>query len=57
MKRGLISWDRVELPAAALEARLAAIEQLCGKFDVPALAAYSDVGRPNDVRYISNFMP
>jgi hypothetical protein len=57
MKRGLISWDRAELPAAAFDARLAAVYQLCADFDVPALVAYSDVCRSNDVRYISNYMP
>ena len=57
MKRGLISWDRAELPAAAFDARLGAVYQLCADFDVPALVAYSDVCRSNDVRYISNYMP
>lgn len=57
MKRGLISWDRAELPAAAFDARLTALYQLCADFDVPALVAYSDVCRSNDVRYISNYMP
>jgi hypothetical protein len=57
MKRGLISWDRAELPAAAFDARLSAIYRLCADFDVPALVAYSDVFRSNDVRYISNYMP
>ncbi len=57
MKRGLITWDRAELPAAAFDARLSALYQLCADFDVPALVAYSDVCRSNDVRYISNYMP
>jgi hypothetical protein len=57
MKRGLISWDRAELPTAAFDARLSAIYGLCADFDVPALVAYSDVCRSNDVRYISNYMP
>ncbi len=57
MKRGLITWDRAELPAAAFDARLSALYQLAADFDVPAIVAYSDVCRSNDVRYISNFMP
>lgn len=57
MKRGLISWDRAQLPPGAFEARLEAIYRLCADFDVPALVAYSDVCRSNDVRYISNYMP
>ena len=57
MKRGLITWDRAELPMAAFDARLSALDRLCADFDVPALVAYSDVCRSNDVRYVSNFMP
>jgi hypothetical protein len=57
MKRGLISWDQAQLPPAAFDARLERINQQCDRFDVPAIAAYSDVWRSNDVRYISNFMP
>src|SRR3954471_5195839 len=57
MKRGLISWDKTLLPAAAFESRLAVIHELCERHDVPAMAAYSDVWRSNDVRYISNYMP
>jgi hypothetical protein len=57
MKRGLISWDRAQLPVAAFEARLGALHQLCADYDVPAVVAYSDVCRSNDVRYISNYMP
>jgi hypothetical protein len=57
MKRGLISWDKTQLPPAAFDARLDVINRQCEKFDVPAIAAYSDVWRSNDVRYISNYMP
>jgi hypothetical protein len=57
MKRGLITWDKAELPTAAFDERLEAINQLCEQFDVPAMVAYSDVWRSNDVRYISNYMP
>jgi hypothetical protein len=57
MKRGLISWDKEELPLAAFQTRLDALHQLCADYDVPAMVAYSDVCRSNDVRYISNYMP
>jgi hypothetical protein len=57
MKRGLIHWDRNELPAAAFDARLEGLNQLCATFDVPAIVAYSDVWRSNDVRFVSNYMP
>jgi hypothetical protein len=57
MKRGLISWDKELLPPAVFEERLAAIDRRMAEFDVPALVAYSDVWRSNDVRFISNYMP
>jgi hypothetical protein len=57
MKRGLIHWDAAQLPPAAFAARLANIHHHCERLDVPALAAYCDVWRSNDVRYISNYMP
>jgi hypothetical protein len=57
VKRGLISWDKAQLPPAVFEARLAALHRQIEDFDVPALVAYSDVWRSNDVRYISNYMP
>jgi hypothetical protein len=57
MKRGLIHWDRAELPAAAFDARLEGLNQLCARFDVPAIVVYSDVWRSNDVRFVSNYMP
>jgi hypothetical protein len=57
MKRGLISWDEAQLPRAAFDQRLEVINRQCERFDVPAVIAYSDVWRSNDVRYISNYMP
>ena len=57
MKRGLIAWNHAELAPAAFATRLSALYQLCADFEVPAMVAYSDVCRANDVRYISNFMP
>jgi hypothetical protein len=57
MKRGLISWDKTQLPQSAFDARLELVNQRSAEFNVPAIAAYSDVWRSNDVRYISNYMP
>ena len=57
MKRGLISWNRSELPAEALDARLTALHRRMAAFDVSAAVVYTDVWRSNDVRYLSNFMP
>jgi hypothetical protein len=57
MKRGLISWDKVHLPPSIFDARLEAIDRQMARFDVPAVAVYTDVWRSNDVRFISNYMP
>jgi len=57
MKRGLISWDRGQLPPAAFEARLSALHRYLTDCDLPAAVVYSDVLRSNDVRYFSNYMP
>jgi hypothetical protein len=57
MKRGLIIWDQARLPPSAFAARLAAVDQLMDRYEVPALVVYTDVWRANDVRYVSNYMP
>ncbi len=58
MKRGLVSWDKVnELPPEEFEARLAAVHTVAREKNVDALVVYSDVWRSNDARYLSNYMP
>jgi hypothetical protein len=57
MKRGFIGWDPRQLPRAALEARLEELQRNIAGLGVPALVAFSDVWRSNDVRYLSNYMP
>lgn len=57
MKRGLITWDKTELPAAAFESRLAIVRKNLGERDLPALVVYTDVWRSNQGRHFSNFMP
>ena len=57
MKRGLVSWDRSELPPEELAARLAAVHAVARNKDLDALVLYSDVWRSNDARYLSNYMP
>lgn len=57
MKRGFIGWDLQQLPRAVLEARLLELQRLIAACGVQAMAAFSDVWRSNDVRYISNYMP
>lgn len=55
MKRGLITWDKAELPPEVFEQRLAKLRAAMG--DLPACAVYSDVARANDARHFTNFMP
>ncbi|HEX5430448.1 MAG TPA: hypothetical protein VFW83_00670 [Bryobacteraceae bacterium] len=57
MKRGLIAWDKAELPPEAFEARLSKARQALAERDLPALIVYSDVWRSNWGRHFANFMP
>src|SRR5436305_11172037 len=57
MKRGLITWDKTEIPLSVFEARLRGVRDELARRDLPALAIYSDVWRSNQGRYLSNFMP
>ncbi len=57
MKRGLVSWDKSELPPEELAARLAAVHAVARNRSVDAVVLYSDVWRSNDARYLSNYMP
>lgn len=57
MKRGLIAWDKAELPPEVFEARLAGARQRVAERDLPALVVYSDLGKSNYGRFYSNFMP
>jgi hypothetical protein len=57
MKRGLVSWEKNELPPHELAARLDAVQAIARKESVDAVVVYSDVWRSNDARYLSNYMP
>jgi hypothetical protein len=57
MKRGLIAWDKAELPPEVFDARLAGARQRLAERDLPALVVYSDLGKSNYARFYSNFMP
>ena len=57
MKRGLITWDKTELPPAVFESRLAKARAAVAKQDLPALLVYSDVWRSTEGRHLTNFMP
>jgi hypothetical protein len=57
MKRGLVSWEKHELPPEELAARLAAVHAIARHRSLDAIVVYSDVWRSNDARYLSNYMP
>lgn len=57
MKRGLITWDKAELPPSVFEARLVRARAALVKHDLPALLVYSDVWRSTEGRHLTNFMP
>ncbi len=57
MKRGLIAWDKRELPPSVFEARLAKARAALAKDDLPALLVYTDVWRSTEGRHLTNFMP
>jgi hypothetical protein len=57
MKRGLVKWDKSELPPDELAARLAGVHANATANGVDAVLFYSDVWRSNDARYVSNYMP
>ncbi len=57
MKRGLVSWEKNELPPEELAARLATVHAVARNQRVDVVVLYSDVWRSNDARYLSNYMP
>lgn len=57
MKRGLVSWEKNELPPEELAARLATVHTVARNTSADAVVVYSDVWRSNDARYLSNYMP
>jgi Xaa-Pro aminopeptidase len=57
MKRGLITWDKAELPPSVFETRLAKARAALAKQDLPALLVYSDVWRSTEGRHLTNYMP
>jgi hypothetical protein len=57
MKRGLIAWDRAQLPPAVFDSRVARARAALAERDLPALLVYTDVWRSNQARFLTNFMP
>ncbi len=57
MKRGLITWDKAELPPSVFETRLAKARKALAAQGLPALLVYSDVWRSTEGRHLTNYMP
>lgn len=57
MRRGLISWSREELPAGALDARVARLQAAMRAQGLGAVLAYSSFAQPAPVQWLSNFLP
>ena len=57
MKRGLITWDKSQIPPEVFEDRLNVVRRVLLARDLPALAVYSDLWRSNQARFFSNYMP
>jgi Xaa-Pro aminopeptidase len=57
MKRGLITWDKAEIPAAVFERRVDRVRHVLAERDLSALVVYSELWRSNQARFFSNYMP
>lgn len=57
MRRGLMAWDKNELPREALEARIANLRHAMQAQQLDALIAYTNIARPAAVHWISGFTP
>jgi len=57
MKRGLITWDKSEIPAEVFQGRIARVRRVLAERELPALVVYSDLWRSNQARFFSNYMP
>ncbi|HET9132588.1 MAG TPA: hypothetical protein VFO86_16665, partial [Terriglobia bacterium] len=57
MKRGLITWDKSEIPPGIFVQRLDGIRRIMAEKKVPAAVVYSELWRSNPARYFSNYMP
>jgi hypothetical protein len=57
MKRGLITWDKSEIPPEVFERRVDNVRGVLAERELPALVVYCDLWRSNQARFFSNFMP
>jgi hypothetical protein len=57
VKRGLIAWDKTEIPPRVFEDRQESLKKVLAARGLPALAIYSDLWRSNHARFYANYMP
>jgi hypothetical protein len=57
VKRGLITWDKSEIPDEVFARRLESVRRQMAGQELSALLVYSDVWRSNQARYFCNYMP
>ena len=57
MKRGLITWDKAEIPPAVFERRIELVRSVLAERNLSALVVYSELWRSNPARFFSNYMP
>src|SRR5262245_6607021 len=57
MKRGLITWNKSEIPPDVFERRVNRVRRVLAERDLPALVVFSDLWRSNQGRFFSNYMP
>lgn len=57
MKRGLIEWDRAQLPGAEFQERLNQAQRAMGASDLDYLLIYADVDQAGAARFFTNYVP
>ena len=57
MKRGLITWNKSEIPSEVFERRVNGVRRVLAERDLSVLVVYSDLWRSNQARFFSNYMP
>ena len=57
MRRGLIAWSRDEVPAAALERRLARLQRAMADNGLDVVLVYSTTAQPAAVSWLTHFVP
>lgn len=57
MRRGLLAWDKAEVPAAVLETRVARCQAAMAAAGLDALLVYTNFPRPAAVSWLTHFVP